>query len=144
MMGALDRVFFRTSWTAKFQSLSVARLGVQSYHTNKFPLKMGWVLPWTANATSKLITRAVQSSHYMEGMRATGIGVIADVRVMWVVENASYPGEPRYVGQLRTTTGESYRFTADVSVTPQETGQTIVGRLIEAEEEYIHVTDTKR
>lgn len=77
-----------------------------------------------------------------KGTRTTGLGIVAKVAVQWVVENDSYPGEPRYVGELETSTGNEYSFAADIPLEPEEGGQKIVGRLVEETEEYIYVTDT--
>mgnify|MGYP000754850128 CR=1 FL=1 len=65
----------------------------------------------------------------------TGIGVTAHVpEVRWVVENPNYPAEPKYVGELVTSTGEEQRFVSDCAVGPELEELRIVGRLVDTQE----------
>lgn len=146
-MNASVWVFLKLSWTVKFQSRTETHRVFRRPDGNKLlsaipPLDPTLCVgPLTPQGSS---SEALEQSGEMadKGTRTTGLGIVAKVAVQWVVENDSYPGEPRYVGELETSTGNEYSFAADIPLEPEEGGQKIVGRLVEETEEYIYVTDT--
>ena len=62
----------------------------------------------------------------------TGIGVTARVpQINWIVENHNYPAEPKFIGELTTSTGKNQEFVTDRPISTEVEQIRVVGRIVE-------------
>ena len=61
----------------------------------------------------------------------TGIGVTALVpEIKWVARNPNYPAEPKFIGELTTSTGEDQWFVSDRRISTELEQIRVIGRLV--------------
>lgn len=62
----------------------------------------------------------------------TGIGITALVtEIKWVARNPNYPAEPKFIGELTTSTDKNQWFVSDQQVSTELEQIHVVGRMVE-------------
>jgi hypothetical protein len=65
----------------------------------------------------------------------TGIGITARVpEIKWTAKNPDYPAEPKFIGELVTSTGESQWFVSDHEIGPDLRQVRVIGRMVDTEQ----------
>ena len=61
----------------------------------------------------------------------TGIGITARVlEIKWIARNPNYPAEPKFIGELTTSTDESQWFVSDQQLSTELEQIRVVGRMV--------------